>query len=139
MVQSGVHYGLRARAAYKPRRQQAALSSDDQHAPGAAATVAAGFRPGVLTRPELLRFAGVQHDYLRARHVPSLPVLEPVLLKASTPVNLKRDDQTACLCIAAECAFTFSMSLISLLLQECYTGEMGRKCRAALDPAELHR
>lgn len=66
MVQ-GVNYGLRARAAYKPYK--AALSSDDQHAPGAAATVAAGFRPGVLTRPELLRFAGVQHDYLRARQV----------------------------------------------------------------------
>ena len=65
MVQT--QYGLRARAAYKTSHQKAALSSDDQHAPGAAATVAAGFRPGVLTKPELLRFSGVQNDYLRAR------------------------------------------------------------------------
>ena len=93
MVQSGVHYGLRARAAYKPRRQQAALSSDDQHAPGAAAIVAAGFRPGVLTRPELLRFAGVQHDYLRARELhdpPSARLCATSSLYISSPVQKRK-------------------------------------------------
>ena len=67
MVQAGVHYGLRARAAFRNRRSQALLSAEDAHQPAAAATVGAGFRPGVMTKAELLRFPGRHADYLRAR------------------------------------------------------------------------
>jgi hypothetical protein len=57
MVQAGVHYGLRARAAFRHRRSRALLSAEDAHQPAAAATVGAGFRPGVMTKAELLRRA----------------------------------------------------------------------------------
>ncbi len=67
MVQATMTYGLRARAAFRPRSSQASLSAEDQHQPAAAAVVGAGLRPGVMTKAELLRFSGRQTDYLNAR------------------------------------------------------------------------
>jgi hypothetical protein len=67
VASAGVHYGLRARAAFRSSRSQAVLSAEDAHQPAATATVAAGLRPGVMTKAELLRFPGRHADYLQAR------------------------------------------------------------------------
>ena len=70
MVQAGVHYGLRARAHCSSRAEEKSLSREELGLPAATANIAAGLRPGVMTKAELLRFRGTQADYLEARCSP---------------------------------------------------------------------
>jgi hypothetical protein len=63
-----LQYGLRARAYTRPSRARtAALDGEEAKQPGALATIAAGLKIGVMTKAELLRFAGNQAEYLSAR------------------------------------------------------------------------
>ena len=95
MVQSGVHYGLRARAAFRNRRSQAVLSAEDAHQPAAAATVGAGFRPGVMTKAELRRFPGRHAEYPPCEVRALWPLLLPTYtLRCLTRLGVWRDCMT---------------------------------------------
>ncbi|KAL0040091.1 hypothetical protein WJX79_005960 [Trebouxia sp. C0005] len=68
MVQSATQYGLRARALDLKWSKRKVYSSEDLAQPAAQATVAAGLRPGSLTKAERLRFGGRSADYLEVRN-----------------------------------------------------------------------
>ncbi|KAK9805594.1 hypothetical protein WJX72_006757 [[Myrmecia] bisecta] len=67
---AAVQYGLRKRSyPFQQRRTDAAITGADLALPATKATVAAGLRPGVLTKAELLSFRGRSSDYLEARNL----------------------------------------------------------------------
>ncbi len=70
MVQQGLShtgaiYGLRSVA--RTRHTSGALSGEDLTHPAAQATIAAGLRPRVLNKAELVKFRAKTGDYLDAR------------------------------------------------------------------------
>lgn len=68
MVQNATQYGLRARALDLKWSKRKVYSSEDLAQPAAQATVAAGLRPGSLTKAERLRFGARSADYLEVRN-----------------------------------------------------------------------
>jgi hypothetical protein len=128
MVQAGVHYGLRARAAFSSRRLRGSLDAEDLHQPAAAATVSVGLRPGRMTISELRRFPKQQKEYLHARFI--LALLDMLLtMKTVAP-------SAGGLCsYSFQATQVFWFRFFQHVREECYcllqgfnSAEMGRGC-----------